>query len=80
MAQYRMLEKAFLNHRIYDVSEVADVPDDTVPGSHMVPVDDAAKKMAKKVGLKNGPLPDPIDDLTKTREEAQAAQEETATK
>lgn len=74
MAQYRMLEKAFLNHRIYDANEVADVPDDTVPGPHMVPVDEAAKKMAKKIGLVNGPMPDPIDELTQTADAKPAAE------
>ena len=39
-------------------------PNDFVPGPHMVPVDTAAKKVAKEIGLVNGPLPDPIDEIT----------------
>lgn len=64
MAKYELLEKSFINQRIYEVSEIVEVSDSVVPGSHMKPVDAAAKKKAKEIGLVLGPLPNIIDDLT----------------
>ncbi len=64
MAKYKLLETAFIDNRLYTAGERVEVADDFVPGPHMVPVDTAAKKVAKEIGLVNGPLPDPIDEIT----------------
>lgn len=64
MAKYKLTETAFIDHRIYAAGEKVTVPDDFIPGPHMIPVDKAASAMAKKIGLVNGPLPDPIDEIT----------------
>jgi adenosyl cobinamide kinase/adenosyl cobinamide phosphate guanylyltransferase len=64
MAKYKLSETAFINHRIYLAGETVEVPDEVIPGPHMVPVDRAARKMADSIGLINGPLPDPIDEIT----------------
>ncbi len=64
MAKYKLLEKAFIDNRLWETGEVVEVPEGTVPGSHMQPVDSEAKKMAKEIGLVNGPMPDPVDEMT----------------
>jgi hypothetical protein len=64
MAKYKLTEVAYIEHRIVQPGEKVEVPDDFIPGPHMVPVDKAAAKMAKSIGLVNGPLPDPIDEIT----------------
>jgi hypothetical protein len=64
MAKYKLLETAFIDNRICVAGEKVEVADDMVPGPHMVPVDGAAKKMATSVGLVNGEIPDPIDQIT----------------
>jgi hypothetical protein len=69
MAKYRLLEKAFIENRIWEPGEIIDVPDNVTPGPYMEPVDAAAKKRAKDVGLVLGPIPDPVDELTATRVE-----------
>ena len=66
MAKYRLLEKAFIHNRLWEPGEVVEVDDSVVPGPHMLPVDLSAKRIAKAVGLENGPLPDPVDQLTMT--------------
>ena len=64
MAQYKLLETAFINQRLYVEGEICEVDDSVIPGPHMVPQDDAAKKAFKKAGITNGALPDPIEELT----------------
>jgi hypothetical protein len=64
MAKYKLTETAFINNQIYQPGAKVEVPDDFIPGPHMIPVDKAAAKMAKEIGLVNGPMPDPIDDIT----------------
>ena len=73
MAKYELLEKSFIDNRIWEPGEIVEVPDDLIPGPHMVPVDDAAKRVAKKLGLVNGPLPDPVHELTLTDAERMGA-------
>jgi hypothetical protein len=70
MAKYELLERAFIDNRIYEPGEVAEVGDKVVPGPFMKPVDTAAHKRAKEVGLVLGPMPDPVDQLTGTKLEA----------
>ncbi|MDR3569630.1 MAG: hypothetical protein P4L43_16515 [Syntrophobacteraceae bacterium] len=70
MAKYELLEKAFIDNRIYEPGEVAEVSDKVVPGPFMKPVDSAAQKKAKEVGLVLGPMPDPVDQLTGGKLEA----------
>ena len=70
MAKYKLLEKAFIDNRIYEPGEVAEVDDTVVPGPFMKPVDSAANKKAKEVGLVLGPMSDPVDELTATKFEA----------
>lgn len=69
MATYKLLEKAFIDNRIYEPGETVTVADDVVPGPFMKPLDAAAKKMAKEVGLVVGPSPDPVDQITATNAE-----------
>lgn len=64
MAKYELLEKAFIDNRIYEAGETVDVSGDVIPGPFMKPVDDAAKKRAKAVGQVLGPMNNPVDDLT----------------
>ncbi|MDA8305980.1 MAG: hypothetical protein M0Z81_04025 [Deltaproteobacteria bacterium] len=64
MAKYKLLEKAFIDNRIYEPGEVVEVPDSVTPGPFMKPADAAAQKRAKEVGLVLGPMPDPVDQLT----------------
>ena len=73
MAKYELLEKSFIHERLWDPGEIVEVSDDLVPGPHMIPVDAAAKRAADKVGLVNGPIPDPVDAITRTEAERLAA-------
>ncbi len=65
MAKYKLLEKAFINERIWETGEEVTLPDDVIPGPHMLPMDSAARKAIKDAGVVNGPIPDPVDELTK---------------
>lgn len=67
MAKYQLLEKAFIDNRIYEAGETVEVSDSLIPGPFMKPMDEAAKKRAKSVGLVLGPMPDPVDQLTATK-------------
>jgi hypothetical protein len=73
MAKYKLLEKSFIDNRLWEEGETVEVADELIPGPHMVPVDAAAHKMAKKMGLVNGPIPDPVDALTLTEAEKMGA-------
>ena len=46
MAKYKLLEKAFINDRLWETDEIVDVPDDVTPGPHMLPLDAAAHQAA----------------------------------
>jgi hypothetical protein len=63
MAQYRVTETSYLDSRIVIEGETVIVPDGTIPGPHMTPLDDAARMAAKDV--KPGKI-DPIEDLAKS--------------
>jgi len=65
MAKYKLLEKAFINERLWEAGEEITLPDDVIPGPHMLPMDSAARKAIKEAGVVNGPIPDPVDELTK---------------
>ena len=69
MAKYKLLERAFIDNRLWEADAIVEVPDDVIPGPHMVPVDSAGRQAAKRVGLVNGPIPDPVDQLTLTEAE-----------
>jgi hypothetical protein len=62
MPKYKLLEKAFIDQRIYEAGDEVEFAGR--PGPHMVPMDAEAKAIAKKLGLVNGPIPDPIDQIT----------------
>ncbi len=64
MAKYLILERAFINNRLYEPGESVDVADEVIPGPHMKPVDAAAKKVAKSIGLVNEDMPDFVDQMT----------------
>ncbi len=66
MAQYKLLETAYLNDRLYKEGETATVPDHVLPGPHMVPVDAKAHEIARSMGLVNGPVYDGTEDAYKT--------------
>jgi hypothetical protein len=63
MAQYRVTETSYLDGRIIAEGDTVTVSDDTIPGPHMLPLDDAAKKAAKDI--KPGKI-DPVEDLAKS--------------
>lgn len=46
MATYKVLSRSFINDRIYEPG--TEVEYDGVPGSNLMPVDNAAKEAAKK--------------------------------
>jgi hypothetical protein len=73
MAKYKLLERSFINNRIHEEGDTVEISDGIIPGPHMVPVDDAAKRIAKRVGLVNGPIPDPINEITMTEAERMGA-------
>ncbi len=64
MAKYKLTERAYIDNQLWGPGDKVTVPDDFIPGPHMIPVDAAASKMAKSIGLVNGPIPDPIDEIT----------------
>jgi hypothetical protein len=64
MAKYKLLQRAFINNTLFDEGAVVEVADDFEPGSHMVPMDAAAKKKAKEVCLVNAEVPDFVDAMT----------------
>jgi hypothetical protein len=70
MARYKLHEKAFIDNKLYEAGEVVEVSDSLTPGSFMEPMDAAAKKRAKEVGLVLGAMDDPIDRLTATSAES----------
>ncbi len=55
MAKYELLERAFINERLWEPGETVEVADDVIPGPHMKPVDAAARAAFKKTGFINGP-------------------------
>jgi hypothetical protein len=64
MAKYKLLQEAFVDNHLRKAGAVVTVSDDTIPGSYMVPMDAAAKAMAKKVNLVNDTVSDYVDELT----------------
>jgi hypothetical protein len=64
MAKYKLLQRAFINNTLYDEGATVEVSDDMVPGSHMMPMDSAARKRFKEAGLENMQVPDFVDALT----------------
>ena len=71
MAKYKLLDKAFINNRLCAEGEIVTVPDDTIPGPHMLPVDAAALKAAKRAGLEvHHPVGDFVNELTATASES----------
>ncbi|MGA2937301.1 MAG: hypothetical protein ABSF52_09415 [Syntrophobacteraceae bacterium] len=65
MAKYKLLERAFIHQRLWEEGEIVEVDDNLMPGPHMVPQDSAARAAMKKYGVVNGPLPNPVDELTR---------------
>lgn len=63
MAQYRVTETSYLDGRIVMEGDTVTVPDDTIPGPHMEPLDDPARIAAK--GIIPGKI-NPIEDLAKS--------------
>ncbi|MGA2223580.1 MAG: hypothetical protein ABSH41_03955 [Syntrophobacteraceae bacterium] len=53
MAKYELLERAFIDQRLWEPGEVVEVSDDVIPGPHMKPVDASAKAAFKKTGFVN---------------------------
>lgn len=64
MAKYKLMQMAYINNRLCGEGEVVTVPDGTIPGPHMLPVDAEAKRMAKAIGLVNDVVPDYVDEQT----------------
>jgi hypothetical protein len=50
MAKYKLTERAYLvtkdypGCRVYEAEDIVDLPDDTVPGPHMIPINELAEK------------------------------------
>ncbi|MFZ0931245.1 MAG: hypothetical protein WAN11_21745 [Syntrophobacteraceae bacterium] len=53
MAKYKLLERAFIDQRLWEPGETVEVGDDVIPGPHMQPVDAAARAAFKKTGFVN---------------------------
>ena len=64
MARYKLLQAAYINNAMYGEDSIVEVGDDFEPGPHMVPVDAAAKKKAREIGLQNKPVSDFVDAMT----------------
>jgi len=60
MARYKIHQESYLHDarhgiaRVYKVGEEADVPDETIPGPHMEPLDQPARKAFLKCVNKEG--------------------------
>ena len=57
MAKYELLEKAFINNRIYEVGEVVDVDNSAIPGPFMKPIDARRKSGPRKWAWFLAPCP-----------------------
>ena len=64
MAKYKLTERAYIHNRLYEEGMIVTVDDTMIPGPHMIPVDAAAKKMAKEIGLENDAPHDYVDKIT----------------
>jgi hypothetical protein len=64
MAKYKLLEPAYINHCLYGEGDVVVVGNDVIPGPHMLPIDNDARRKAKEVGLLNQAVPNYIDEIT----------------
>ena len=64
MAKYKLLEMAYINNTLLNAGAIVTVPDGTIPGPHMQPVDETAKRAFAKAGVKNCDIPNYIDDMT----------------
>jgi hypothetical protein len=64
MAQYKLLQAAYIDNILHGEDDVVTVSDDLIPGPHMVPVDAAAKKKAAEIDLKNESVTDFVDTMT----------------
>ena len=64
MAQYKLLQMAYINNCLHGEGAIVTVRDDMIPGPHMLPVDAEAKRMAKAIGLVNDVVPDYVDEQT----------------
>ena len=61
MAKYKFTETAYVDGRLYHEGEVVILPASLVPGPHMCPLDDEARKAAKAVNMTKI---NPLDFLT----------------
>ncbi|HYA40883.1 MAG TPA: hypothetical protein VEF34_06245 [Syntrophobacteraceae bacterium] len=64
MARYKLLAVSFIDNRLWQEGETIEVPDDFPAGPHMKPLDTAAKKRVKELGIEVGAFPDVITELT----------------
>ncbi len=63
MARYRVTETCYLAERLLQPGDDVEVADDVVPGPHMTPKDDAARKAVKAAGARMTKT-DPIETMT----------------
>ena len=63
MARYRITATCYINDRIMNEGDEIDVADSMIPGPHLSPRDDAARRAVKAAGNRMS-LVDPIDSLT----------------
>jgi len=71
MARYRITETSYINDRLVAEEAIIEVADDLVPGPHMQPRDDAARKAVKAAGQRMAKV-DPVESLTQRPAEAAA--------
>jgi hypothetical protein len=64
MARYRVTALCYINDRILQDGEDVEVADDLIPGPHLSPRDDAARRAIKGAGARMTNRVDPIDSLT----------------
>lgn len=63
MARYSILEPAYVGERLVNAGDQVEVPDSTVPGPHMKPLDEAAQRAVKAAGNRMTRR-DPVEALT----------------
>lgn len=63
MARYRVTETCYVNDRLLKPGDDVEVADTVIPGPHMTPRDDAARKAVKAAGARMTRT-DPIEAMT----------------
>ncbi len=63
MARYRITDLCYLDERLVQPGEDVDIADDVIPGPHMSPKDDAARRAVKAAAARMVKI-DPVEAMT----------------